>query len=205
MSTFPAIHVAAFWGHVHNLRAELAKGVSPDLAYSEEWSRHGAAGAFTMTPLHYLLQGSQFGTSTASDSQLVCLDLLVAAGANPSLKQLGDDWPGHVGPEILRTPLQLAVERGFTPTEFVARLLAAGADVNARASGPRSSNWIGTSLTALHTAAHHGSVEKAPLLIDAGANVNALSSDGPVYAARHRIRHSRCIYGQCPNSHQRQV
>ena len=40
MSTFPAIHVAAFWGHIDNLRAELAKGVSPDLAYSEEWSRH---------------------------------------------------------------------------------------------------------------------------------------------------------------------
>jgi len=53
----PAIHNAAFWAKVDNLRAELAEGVSPDLAYSEEWSDFDlGTGAFTMTPLHYLLK-----------------------------------------------------------------------------------------------------------------------------------------------------
>ena len=48
----PAIHNAAFWGNVDNLRAELAEGVSPDLAYSDEhWSNFDDTGpprAFTI-------------------------------------------------------------------------------------------------------------------------------------------------------------
>ena len=41
----PAIHNAAFWGNVDNLRAELAEGVSPDLAYSDEhWSNFDDTG-----------------------------------------------------------------------------------------------------------------------------------------------------------------
>ena len=53
----PAIHNAAFWGKIDDLRAELAEGASPDLAYSEEWSDFDDTGprAFTMTPLHSLV------------------------------------------------------------------------------------------------------------------------------------------------------
>ena len=154
---WPAIHNAAYRGKMDDLRAELDKGVSPDLAYSEEWSHSGQTGAITATPLHRLLNRGFPARS--------CLNLLLAAGANPNLEQLGDF--GHVEPGVSRTPLQLAVESDIA--YFVARLLEAGADVNA---------WGSQNLTALHTAAQKGAVDCAPLLIDAGANVNALSSNG---------------------------
>ena len=165
---WPTIHNAAFRGYVADLRAELDKGVSPDLAYSEEWSNSNGSGAFTMTPLHRLLDGwVKYGI--APRDALSCLNLLLAAGANPNLEQVGgtvlDSRDVTVDRGVLRTPLQLAVG----VAHFVARLLEAGADVNARGS---------QNLTALHTAARRGSVDCAPLLIDAGANVNALSSNG---------------------------
>ncbi len=171
---WPAIHSAAFRGCVADLRAELDKGVSPDLAYSEEWSNSNGSGAFTMTPLHRLLDGwVKYGI--APRDALSCLNLLLAAGANPNLEQVGGTWIEFRGNNIprgfLRTPLQLAVlkiSRGSAEL-FVARLLDAGADVNARGS---------QNLTALHTAARKGSIYCAPLLIDAGANINALSSNG---------------------------
>jgi len=158
---WPAIHNAAYLGKMDDLRAELDKGVSPDLAYSEEWSHSGQTGAITATPLHRLLDRGFPARS--------CLNLLLAAGANPNLEQVGgtvlDSRDVTVDRGFLRTPLQLAVG----VAHFVARLLEAGADVNARGSH---------NLTALHTAAQNGAVDCAPLLIDAGANVNALSSNG---------------------------
>ena len=86
----PAIHNAAFWGNVDNLRAELAEGVSPDLAYSDEhWSNFDDTGpprAFTMTPLHYLIDAGGFLPNEEKLASLfVCLRLLLAAGANPNL------------------------------------------------------------------------------------------------------------------------
>ena len=166
---YPPIHHAAYLGKKDDLRAELDKGVSPDLAYTEEWSHHDKTGAITVTPLHRLLETLRdysLGGPTEQD-ELACLNLLLAAGANPNLAQLGDF--GHVEPGVSRTPLQLAVRAPNRSAEFVARLLAAGADVNARGS---------QNLTTLHTAARRGSVHCAPLLIDAGADVNALSSNG---------------------------
>ncbi len=88
----PAIHNAAFWGKIDDLRAELAEGVSPDLAYSEEWSDFDDTGprAFTMTPLHSLIDAGGFLPNEEQlDSLLVCLGLLLAAGANPNLEQVG--------------------------------------------------------------------------------------------------------------------
>ena len=167
---YPPIHHAAYLGKKDDLRAELDKGVSPDLAYTEEWSHHDKTGAITVTPLHRLLETLRdysLGGPTEQD-ELACLNLLLAAGANPNLAQLGDF--GHVEPGVSRTPLQLAVRAPNRSAEFVARLLAAGADVNARGSH---------NLTALHTAAQEGSlVDCVRLLIDAGANVNALASNG---------------------------
>ena len=176
----PAIHNAAFWGKIDDLRAELAEGVSPDLAYSEEWSDFDDTGprAFTMTPLHYLIDSGGFNPNEEQlDSLLVCLGLLLAAGANPNLEQVGGRDSENIpqtAPGFLRTPLQLAMDAPgpWTPrfaADFVFQLLEAGADVNARGS---------QNLTALHTAARKGSIYCAPLLIDAGANINALSSNG---------------------------
>ena len=174
---WPTIHNAAFRGDVGDLRAELDKGVSPDLAYSAEWSNSNGSGAFTMTPLHRLLDGwVKYGI--APRDALSCLNLLLAAGANPNLEQVGGAWiefgVNNIPRGFLRTPLQLAVlkiSRGSAEL-FVARLLDAGADVNARGS---------QNLTALHTAARYGSVECAAPLIDAGANTNALSLNGSTY------------------------
>ena len=178
----PAIHNAAFWGNVDNLRAELAEGVSPDLAYSDEhWSNFDDTGpprAFTMTPLHYLIDAGGFLPNEEKLASLfVCLRLLLAAGANPNLEIVGGRYTENIPqttPGFLRTPLQLAMDAPgpWTPrfaADFVVQLLAAGADVNARGS---------QNLTTLHTAARRGSVHCAPLLIDAGADVNALSSNG---------------------------
>ena len=53
---YPPIHHAAYLGKKDDLRAELDKGVSPDLAYTEEWSHHDKTGAITVTPLHRLLE-----------------------------------------------------------------------------------------------------------------------------------------------------
>ena len=97
---YPPIHNAAYRGEIDNLRAELDKGVSPDLAYIEEWSHHDETGAITMTPLHYLLHGAR------APNALSCLDLLLAAGANPNFEQLGDF--GCVEPGVSRTPLAIA-------------------------------------------------------------------------------------------------
>lgn len=65
------------------------------------------------------------------------------------------------------TALHLAVQKG--DVDEVGRLIAAGADVNARTKFYKT--------TALHIASQHGFVEIACLLVDYGSEVNAIDKD----------------------------
>jgi ankyrin repeat protein len=87
----------------------------------------------------------------------VTVELLIANGADVNAK----------GGDVGLTPLHCAVGNGHK--EIAERLIAAGADVNAK----DDLGW-----TPLHEAAHRESKEIAELLIANGADVNTMQEDG---------------------------
>ena len=116
----PAIHNAAFWGKIDDLRAELAEGVSPDLAYSEEWSDFDDTGprAFTMTPLD---------TAFASADEYMHEASVRAGGKGTTAFERGARTCHRVATILLRADARTAV---YPPADisdpYARRVLGAG-------------------------------------------------------------------------------
>ena len=136
------IHDAAYNIDVEALRRLLAEGVSPR-----------ATDFMGSTPLHCLCRS----TWGALDDRLLCLRLLLDAGAN--LEAV--DCNRH-------TPLHWCTAR-HENVEIMKLLVEAGANVNAAAD---------FSKTALHFAASNGALACVEVLLAAGASVNARNVDG---------------------------
>jgi ankyrin repeat protein len=100
-----------------------------------------------------------------------------AAGLEPELARAGPAGGGALGQQLL-------VAAGADDRPAVRRLLAAGADPNARVPGRRPSGKA-VQGTALIAAAEHGRLEVARVLLEAGADPSRTNSDGftPLMAA----------------------
>ena len=100
---FPAVALAAFFGHPEAVRVLLERGADPNVA---------AANPMRVTALHAA------AAQRDGDTALALLRLLLAAGAEPSPRQQGG-W----------TPLHAVAQHG--PLECARLLLAHGADPGA--------------------------------------------------------------------------
>ncbi len=140
---------AAHDGDLYALRRAITEGA--DLNVRSE--RDG------YTALHWLIV---HGDLHGADIKLACISALVEAGADVNMKSgpTSEDAPTR------SSPIHEAVFRGDGSRELVSLLLRAGADVTIT-NGPAG-------LTPLHTAAIFGRHDSIPLLIAAGANVNAM-------------------------------
>ena len=136
------IHDAAYNIDVEALRRLLAEGVSPR-----------ATDFMGSTPLHCLCRS----TWGALDDRLLCLRLLLDAGAN--LEAV--DCNRH-------TPLHWCTAR-HENVEIMKLLVEAGANVNAAAD---------FSKTALHFAASNGTLACVEVLLAAGADINVRTNTG---------------------------
>ena len=151
---FPLLR-AAYDGDLHALRRAITEGADPN-------EQDG------YTVLQWLIV---HGCRNGADTQLACISALVEAGADVNMKS------GPSRNEILRsTPLLDAVFRceGSTCRELVSLLIRAGADVTITNGPTGTVTGPGTGLTPLHTAAIFGRHDVIPLLIAAGADVNAI-------------------------------
>ena len=152
------IHDAADRGDVETVRRLLAEGVSPH-----------ATDFIANTPLHYLCRS----TWSAAADRLVCLRLLLDAGAN--LEAV--DCNGH-------TPLHWCATE-VRNVEIVSSLVEAGANVNAAAD-------LGK--TALHFAASTGALACVKVLLAAGADINVRSVAGSTPLSNALVQDHRRMF-----------
>jgi ankyrin repeat protein len=140
-----ALHLAAANGDIEIAKALIKAGFDVNLASRDlptKW-----IGLWWITPLGY---AAQFGHQDM-------VDFLLSSGTYAKKDRSG-------------LPLHAAVDRGNL--KMARTLLAAGADVNARAG-----YFPGDSLTPLYVAADKGNIEMAKLLLDSGADPNKPSDN----------------------------
>ena len=166
----PLIIAAARRGDVDGIRRALAAGASPNERDGSGIGRYGG------TPLHCVCH---FGTTTghhrpeALQDWVECVRILLAAGADPNLRDSHDDTVLH---DLVQN--DIAEDRG-KKVEIASMLLAAGADVTAIGS---------CSCTPLHVAAALSDADTVELLLRAkGAstvvNLGDNTEETPLVAA----------------------
>ncbi len=139
---------------LHALRRAIAEGC--DVNYQNP--DNGYPGQQGWSALHHLCSSLEYGSPR---QRLACVAALIGSGADVNLRARDSDWPSP--------PIVTAVR--FCSPQLVKALIDAGADVTMAA--PPGTRAPG--LTPLHTAAIFNRADNIPLLLAAGAVVDAIT------------------------------